>query len=79
MFVVIAAVEFVGAPDIHHGQQVALVILAAIQDQRLVGPFRERVRIDEGIRPGRFEAGDQPGRLLQQGLHLGIRQGQAPS
>jgi len=30
MFVVIAAVEFVGEPDIHHGQQFALVIRAVI-------------------------------------------------
>jgi len=30
MFVVIAAVNLVGAPDIHHGQQFALVIRAVI-------------------------------------------------
>src|SRR5262245_15106698 len=47
MFIVVAAVHLMGTPDIHHSQCFALVILAVIQDERLVGPFRKRIRIDE--------------------------------
>ena len=57
MLVVIAAVDLVGAPDIDHGLRASLIIYAAIQDERLVGPFCEWVGIDEGLRPGRLETG----------------------
>jgi hypothetical protein len=65
MLVVIAAVDLVGAPDIDHGLRASLIIYAAIQDERLVGPFCERVGIDEGLRPGRLETWDQGFRLLE--------------
>jgi hypothetical protein len=65
LLVGIGPVHFVGVPDIHDRQGTPLGICPAIQEQRLVGPLGERVRIDQALRPGGLEARDQGGRLLE--------------
>ena len=65
MFIVISVVNLVCSSDIHHCQEFALVISAAIEDQGLVGPFRERVGIDKAIRSGLLQTRDGLRCLLQ--------------
>ena len=74
----IGPVQLVGTPDIDDRQGVPLGIRPGITEQRLVSPLGERVGIDQALCPGGLEAGDQGGRLLQQRLHLDIREGQHP-
>jgi hypothetical protein len=65
MFIRVGVVHFVRVPDIHPRHRAPLVIRAGIEEQRLVGPFREGVGVDKGIGPGRLEAGDRLGGLPQ--------------
>ena len=78
MLIAIGLVQLVGTPDIDDRQGVPLGIRAGIEEERLVGPLGERVGVDQALRPGGLEAGDQGGRLLEQRLHLGIGEGQHP-
>src|SRR5262245_56437779 len=78
MLIVIRAVNLVCSPDIHCCKGFALIILAGIKDQSLVRPFSERVGIDKTICPRIFEAGSHLRRLLQQRLHLCIRESKHP-
>jgi hypothetical protein len=78
MLVLVGAVHLVGSPDIHRSKGFTLAIGAIIEDQRLVRPLSQWVGIDKAVRPGLLQTRDQGCRLLQQGLHQGIREGKHP-
>jgi hypothetical protein len=78
MLIGIRLVHLVRAPDIDGRQGLPLGIRARIEEERLVGPLGAWVGVDQALCPRCLEAGDQGGRLLEQRLHLGIREGQDP-